>query len=108
MISSKRSALRFLCHHESVKYKTAYNEGEGTLTDISTGGCALGAVTAPLQEEDVVLISIELPDTDKIIEAKSVVMRRDETSFAVKYVLLEETTRLLIRKYFAQRTFSKK
>ncbi len=108
MITSKRSALRFSCYHEAVKYKTAYHDGEGLLMDISTSGCALDAVTISLQEEDVVLISIELPDTDKNIEAKSVVVRRGETSFAVKFVLMEEATKLLIRKLFAQRTFANK
>lgn len=90
-----------------MKYKTAYHDGEGTLVDISTGGCSVDAVTIALQEEDVVLISIELPDTDQNIEAKSVVVRRGETSFAVKYVLIEEAAKVLIRQYFAQRTFVK-
>lgn len=108
MITSKRSALRFSCTRESVKYKTAYHDGEGMLVDISTAGCAVDAVTIPLQEQDIVLVSIEFFDTDQVIEAKSVVVRRGETSFAVKFVLIEEATRGLIRKYFAQRTFAKK
>lgn len=108
MITSKRSALRFSCSQEHVKYRTAYIDGEGSLLDIATGGCAVDDVTKPLEEEDVVLISIELPDTDEIVEAKSIVVRRSETSFAVKFTLIEEATMLLIRKHFAQRTFAKK
>ena len=108
MITSKRSALRFSCYHGAVKYKTAYHDGEGVLTDISTSGCAVDAVTIPVQEENVVLISIVILDTDQVIEAKSVVVRRSDNSFAVKFVLMEEATKSLIRKLFAQRNFTNK
>lgn len=108
MITSKRSALRFPCSQVPVKYKTAYHHGEGSLVDISTSGCSVDAVTMPLQKEDVVLISIEFLDTGQVIEAKSVVVRTNEASFAVKFVLMEEATKLLIRKLFAQRTFANK
>lgn len=103
MITSKRSALRFTCFQVPVKYKTTYHDGEGSLMDISTSGCSVDIVTIPLQVEDVVLISIGFLDIDQVIEAKGVVVRRSETFFAVKFTLIEETTKLLIRKVFAQR-----
>lgn len=98
---SRRGALRFRCRKEPVAYKTAYEEGEGLLTNISTDGCAVEWATVTPEMHDKILLSIELENGDSPIEAQARVVRVEENDFAVQFTLVEPETQSMIRKYFA-------
>lgn len=83
-------------------YRTAYEEGEAILTDISTDGCAVDSASLPLAENDEALIIIELGDVEKDLEAKGVVVRAQGGAFAVRFVRIEASTQRLIRNFFAK------
>ena len=59
-VKSKRKALRFRCRKEPITYRTAYEEGEALLKNISTDGCALEWATNPPELDERVLLRIEL------------------------------------------------
>lgn len=98
---SKRAALRFRCSKEPVFYRTAYEDGEGLLTNISTDGCAVEWATSPPEIAEKILLSIDLDGEDKKIEVQAYVVRVEGNDFAVQFSLVEQETKSLIRKYFA-------
>ena len=100
---SKRHALRHCCNNYTVKYKTAYEQGEARLINISSDGCAFESATVPLSLQEKIFFSFELEEKQNIIEAKAVVVRTDKNIFAVKFILIEPETQNLIRIYFAQK-----
>lgn len=104
---SKRNALRLCCNKHSVTYKTAYDEGEAHLINISSGGCFFGSATLPLSVREKVFISIKLEEEQNVVEAKAVVVRAKENKFAVKFILIEPATQSLIRTYFTQKLRNK-
>jgi len=99
---SKRNALRLSCNGHLVTYKTAYDEGQGRLINISSGGCVFESATLPVSVQEKVLISIKLEEKENMVEAKAVVVRATEDQFAVKFILIEPSTQSLIRTYFTQ------
>ncbi len=100
--SSKRNALRLCCNNHSVTYKTAYDEGEAHLVNISSGGCCFESASLALSVREKILISIELEAGQNIIEAKAVIVRAQENIYAAKFILIEPATQGLIRSYFTQ------
>ncbi len=100
---SKRKALRLCCHKHPVTYKTAYDDGEGFLINISSGGCAFESATLALSVQEKVLVSIELDGKENIVEAKAVVVRVKENEIAVKFILIEPSSQSLIRSYFTKK-----
>ena len=104
---SKRYALRYCCSDYTVKYKTAYDQGEACLIDISSDGCAFESATVSLSVQEKIFISLELEKKQNIIEAKAVVVRMEKNIFAVKFILIEPATQNLIRIYFAQKLRNK-
>lgn len=100
---SKRNALRVRCEGHSIRYKTAYDEGEGALINISSGGCVFESATLPVSVQEKVFISIELGGKDSIVEAKAVVVRAEEDQCAVQFTLIEAPAQRLIRTYFIQK-----
>ena len=104
---SKRNALRMRCDGHPIRYKTAYDEGEGALINISSGGCVFESATLPVSVQEKVFISIELEEKESIVEAKAVVVRAEEDQCAVKFILIETPAQRLIRTYFIQKLRNK-
>jgi hypothetical protein len=102
-MKSKRCALRFLCGNQLVRYKTAYNAGEAQLQNISTAGCAFAELSLPLMLDEKILISIELPDADRVFQAQGVVVRVEkERCTAIHFTLLEPEDQSLVRNHFTK------
>ncbi len=97
---SKRQAFRFTCDTLSVTYKTAYEDGEAGLDNISTIGCALREPTVPLNVEEKVLVSIDLGQDVGTIEATGMVVRQDEEITALQFSLIEAETVKFIQTHF--------
>ncbi len=98
---SKRSAFRFRCSKEPVTYRTAYEDGEALLKNISTEGCALEWATIPPELYEKILLSIELEGEGTVVQIQAQVVRVEGSDFAVKYLLMEPATKNMIRKYFS-------
>jgi hypothetical protein len=102
-IRSRRKALRIPGKNLRVFYKTAFEEGEGLLRDISTIGCALTEPTIILQPGEKLLLSIRLPEENNTIEAQGRVVRVEEADLiAVHFTLIEAEDQYLIRHHFAK------
>ena len=99
---SQRSAFRFRCSREPVTYRTAYEDGEALLKNISTDGCALEWATNPPELEEKILICIEL-ENEREVEIQGRVVRVEDADFAVEFLLAEPATKTLIRTYFARK-----
>ena len=85
-----------------VSYKTAYDEGEARLQNVSTVGCALAQVSQSLQPDEKILISIKLPGVDSIFQAQGMVVRvANEEHTAIRFTLVEPEDQTLVRNYFA-------
>ncbi len=100
---SKRSSFRFRCSKEPVTYRTAYEEGEALLKNISTDGCALEWATNPPELDEKILLCIELGEEGQNVEIKARVVRVEDGDFAVTFLLIEPTSKTLIRNYFARK-----
>lgn len=98
---SRRAAFRFRCSKEPVSFKTAYEEGEGLLTNISTDGCAVEWATHTPEFDEKILLILELEGEEKVIEMQARVVRVEDNDFAVKFTLVEPDAKAMIRKYFA-------
>jgi len=102
MEKSKRQAFRFRCSREPVFYRTAYEEGEALLKNISSEGCALEWSTNPPERGEKILLRLEFFDSE-IIEIQAQVVRVEENDFAVKFLIIEASAKRAIRNYFAKR-----
>ncbi len=100
-MKSKRSAYRYKCSGEAVRYKTAFSEGGAELVNISTDGCALQEATCPVSIKEKILIIITLAD-DTVLEIQGKVMRNAENGFGIRFTIIEEETKLRLRNYFAE------
>jgi hypothetical protein len=101
---SKRSAYRFRCSKEPVTYRTAYEDGEALLKNISTDGCALEWATNPPDVDDKILLIIELVGEDTVVEIQARVVRVEDKDFAVKFILIEPAAKSRIRTYFSRKS----
>ncbi len=104
---SKRSAFRFRCSKEPVTYRTAYEDGEALLKNISTDGCALEWATNPPEIDEKILLIIELEGEDTVVEIQARVVRVEDKDFAVKFMLIEPEARTRIRSYFSRKSRGK-
>ncbi len=100
---SKRSAFRFRCSKEPVTYRTAYEDGEALLKNISTDGCALEWATNPPELDEKILLIIELEGEETVVEIQARVVRVEEKDFAVKFMLIEPAAKTRIRNYFSRK-----
>jgi len=100
---SKRSAFRFRCSKEPVTYRTAYDEGEALLKNISTEGCALEWATSLPEPDEKILLIIELQNKDAVVEIQAQVIRVEDNDFAVKFLLIEPAAKTMIRNYFSRK-----
>jgi len=101
MVKSKRQAFRFRCSREPVTYRTAYEDGEALLKNISTEGCALEWSTNPPEIGERILLRLEL-DGQEVIEIQAQVVRLEENDFAVKFLIIETAAKRAIRNHFAR------
>ena len=104
---SKRSAFRFRCSKEPVTYRTAYDEGEALLKNISTEGCALEWATSSPEADEKILLIIELGEKESTVEIQARVVRVKDNDFAVKFLLIEPATKTQIRNYFSRKVRGK-
>jgi hypothetical protein len=102
-MESKRAAFRFPCHHHGVRFKTAYEDGEAKLLNISTDGCALQSPSVPLSVDEKILITIVPEGQEGSFEARSRVVRVEEDVLGVQFTLLEISTKTQIRNYFSKK-----
>ena len=100
---TRRSGFRYDGFLLPVLYKTAYEEGTASLSNISTSGCALQSLTHPLSIEETFLISIKLDEEQDVIEAQALVVRHTEEGIAAKFTIIEQTSQTKLRRYFCQK-----
>jgi Tfp pilus assembly protein PilZ len=86
----KRKSLRFRLPGKKVVFMAHGQLGEGTLANISSGGCAVTATTEQLEIKEDVLIVLELSDTERALELKAVVVRAEEGGFSCRFTELQE------------------
>lgn len=72
------------------------------LINISTDGCAVESASMPLSVQEEALIVIDIKGEETNLEAKAVVVRAEGKAFAVRFLLIEPSTKQLIRQHFAQ------
>jgi len=101
-MKSKRSAMRFPCSNQLVSYKTAYEEGQARLVNISNEGCAFEQPNLDLSTRERVLISIALPEEDNVFQARGEVVRVSDECTAVRFTLVEVEDQMKVRKYFSK------
>ncbi len=100
---SKRLALRFPCNRLPLRFKTAYDDGEGWLLNVSTDGCAFSPVDRLLTMGEKILVSIELQGENEIFQARGEVARIDAQGLAaVRFTLAEPEAKALLRRYFTR------
>lgn len=98
---SKRKSLRFNCCPLPVTYRTAYEDGEGILENISTNGCALKKTTTKLEVGDAFLLLIEDQARDTAIQAQARVVRAEHGAIGACFTRIEPETQRAIRTFFA-------
>lgn len=103
-MKSKRAAFRFPCHHQRVRFKTAYEDGEASLLNISTDGCALQSPSVPLSINEKILITIEPEGQEESFEARSQIVRVENNDvLGLQFTVLELSTKTQIRNYFSRK-----
>lgn len=102
-MKSKRAAFRYPGRPLKLKYRTAYEDGEAWLVNISTDGCAFESASVPLSVDERILIRISPEGAEKSFEARSLVVRADENGYAIRFILLEPENKTLIRNYFSRK-----
>jgi hypothetical protein len=83
---SKRNSLRFSINEQLVSYKTAYEDGEALLANISTGGCAVYKVTVPVAEGEKLLFSFDILGSEEPLELRAICVRLEDDGFAVQFL----------------------
>ena len=106
-MKSKRAALRFSCKDVLLNVKTAYDEGEARLLNISTAGCAFEEPSLTLALQEKVLISITFPEDGYVFEAQGMVVRQDLNSTAVYFTLVEKEDQVKMRNHFSKKMRTK-
>ncbi|MFW2367857.1 MAG: PilZ domain-containing protein [Desulforhopalus sp.] len=102
-MKSKRAAFRFPCQHQRVRFKTAYEDGEASLLNISTDGCALQSPSVPLTINEKILITIIPEGQEESFEARSRIVRVDNDVLGLQFTVLELSTKTQIRNYFSRK-----
>lgn len=101
--SSKRTSLRFLCHNKPLTYKTAYEEGEARLVNISTSGCAICKATTELIIKQKVLLNLALGYPELQIQIQATVIRAEAPdSFGLQFLHMEESLKHRLIRFFAK------
>jgi len=99
---TKRLSLRFKINEQPVKYKTAYEDGEAFLLNISTGGCAVRKARVAVEVGENILFSFDVNNLDEPLELKAVCTRLEDDGFAVRFLGVESQEETRIVKIFAE------
>lgn len=94
--------MRFPCGNQPVRYKTAYEDGEAVLLNISSAGCAFNQPSLQLSMQEKILVSIPLPEEDSAIQAQGVVVRTENGFTAIRFTLLEPEDQERVVKYYSK------
>lgn len=87
---SKRNSLRFSIQVQPVRYKTAYEDGEAILFNISTGGCVVRKATIPVAPAERILLSFDLHGIDEPLEIRAICVRLEDDGFAVQFLGVDD------------------
>lgn len=101
-LRSKRAHLRFSGNRKVVNFKTEFEDGEAQLANISAGGAALEESTLTLEVSTKILLSIDFLWPENPLEIQALVVRSEQSSFSVKFLLLEDGPKKDILKFFAR------
>ena len=106
---SKRNSLRFNIKEEQlVWYKTAYEDGEAFLVNISTGGCSVGKPSVVVTVAEKILFSFDIHTLDEPLEIRAICVRLDVDGFAVRFLGLDDAAANRIIKLLASQARSEK
>ena len=84
---SKRDSLRFHFKEELlIRYKTAYQDGEALLVNISKGGCVVQKASVPVAVDEKILFSFTIHNLDAPLELQATCVRLDGDGFAAKFL----------------------
>lgn len=99
-MSSKRSALRYKCENETVLIRTAYDDGEAKLINVSTSGCAISSPSVQLALHDKVLLVFSAKNEESIqIQAR--IIRIDANEIGAEFTIIEPESADLLRSHFS-------
>jgi c-di-GMP-binding flagellar brake protein YcgR len=98
---SKRSALRFNGYNKPVRYKTEFEDGQATIVNISTGGCALDQTTVELTERERILLTITFDSPDNTVEIQALVVRSEKETAGLQFQRVSEVNKQRILHFFA-------
>lgn len=100
---TKRDSLRFKAKGYILHFKTAWEDGEASVDNISAGGCLFESVSLDLSPGEKILISVEalLEDNITPLEVSGVVLRCDKGKVAVKFMQLSEEKKRVLVKFLA-------
>ncbi|MBT8334824.1 MAG: PilZ domain-containing protein [Deltaproteobacteria bacterium] len=90
---TKRQALRFVPEQHKIRYRTEFEDGDATILNISSSGCALCETTTRLSLDEKILIVLKLEEDKDPIEVSARVVRTDEQCTAVKFHFISEENR---------------
>lgn len=105
---SKRNSLRFSIQVLPVRYKTAYEDGEAILFNISTGGCAVRKASVPVALTEKILFSFDIHSLDEPLEVRAICVRLEDDGFAVQFLGVDDVEANRIVKLLAAQTRSEK
>lgn len=100
---SKRQALRFSAVDHPVSYKTEFEDGEGIIDNVSSGGCAISGPSVPLNIQEKVLIILKLEDDEEIFEIGARVLRVEKGHAALQFTDIDEHKSGQLVRYFARK-----
>ena len=98
---SKRLSLRFSIKGQTVSYKTAYDDGEALLVNISTGGCVVQKASVPVEVAEKILFSFDNRNLDQPLEMRASCVRQEGDSFAAKFLGVDDAEEKRLVKIFA-------
>ena len=99
-MSSKRNALRYKCENETILIRTAYEDGEASLVNISTTGCAIQSPSATVSLDEKVLFTFSI-EKEETIQIQAKVIRIDNEEIGAEFTLIEPEAAELLRKHYA-------
>ncbi|OEU51090.1 MAG: hypothetical protein BA866_03000 [Desulfobulbaceae bacterium S5133MH15] len=105
---SKRNSLRFNIKAQPVRYKTAYEDGEAFLVNISTGGCAVRKASVPVALTEKILFSFDIHSLDEPLEIRAICARLEDDGFAVQFLGIDDVEANRIIKLLAGQARSEK
>ncbi len=98
---SKRQALRFRAEGHKLRYKTEYEDCTAVLVNISVNGCAVSDYSVNMEIGEKILLIV--PVEEQEIEIGAEVVRKENSSLAVKFIDISEKNQQSIIKYFAKK-----